>query len=341
MIDSLVKELELRSDYLGDEEIDSIYFGGGTPSIIELEDIGGLLSAIRILHKVSKYAEISFEANPEDLSLDYIEGLKKIGINRLSIGIQCLFDDILLFINRRHSVQKAMDAIAFAKQVGIDNISIDLIYGIPGLDIQKWAETLEKVKLLPITHLSAYCLSIDANTVFEHRLRKGDFIPLSDEICEEQYDMLVSWAKDNDFFHYEISNFCKDNLYSRHNTAYWQQKAYLGIGPGAHSYNKESRQWNCSNNKKYLDYISRDAIPMEIEFLSLDDRFNEYVMTSLRTAWGIDKKTLSQDFGVKYYNHVVEASKKHEKYIKEDDKSIALTEQGMFISNDIISDLFI
>jgi oxygen-independent coproporphyrinogen-3 oxidase len=341
MLEALIKEIDIRRNYLGDELIESIYFGGGTPSIIEVEYINNILSAVKANHTIANDVEITFEANPEDLSLEYLRQLKSIGVNRLSIGIQSMFDDMLLFINRRHSVQKALESIDLAREVGIDNISIDLIYGIPGLNREKWIETLEKIKDLPITHLSAYCLSIDENTVFEHRLRKGDFIPLSDEECEEQYDLLVAWAKENGFFHYEISNFCKDNLYSRHNTSYWQQKAYLGIGPGAHSYNKESRQWNFSHNKKYLEYINRGDIPMEIEHLSEDDRFNEYVMTALRTAWGIDKAVLSRDFGMKYYHHLIDIIKKHAEYVKEDDKTISLTEQGMFISNDIISDLFI
>lgn len=341
MLEALSKEINLRKDYLKGESIQSIYFGGGTPSIIAVNDLNKILESIKGIHRIDKDAEITLEANPEDLSLEYLRDLKEIGINRISIGIQCLFDDILLFINRRHSVEKAMQAINMAKQVGIDNISIDLIYGIPGLTKDRWAQSLEKLKDLPISHLSAYCLSIDENTVFEHRLRKGDFIPLSDEECEEQYDMLVSWAKKNDFFHYEISNFCKNDLYSRHNTAYWQQKPYLGIGPGAHSYDKSSRQWNFSNNKKYLEYINKGDIPMEIENLSKNDRFNEYIMTSLRTAWGIDKFYLSETFGIKHFNHIIEQAKKHTKHVKIDETSISLTEEGLFLSNDIISDMFI
>ena len=341
MIDALIKEIDIRQDYLSKENIDSIYFGGGTPSIIDASDINKILSKIHKTHTVSGNAEITIEANPEDLSEEYLKEIKEIGINRISIGIQCLFDDILLFINRRHSAKRAIEAIHLAKKVGFDNISIDLIYGIPGLDSKKWKDTLNKIEDLPVSHLSAYCLSIDANTVFEHRLRKGDFIPLSDEECEEQYDTLVAWAKNNNFNHYEISNFCKDDLYSRHNTAYWQQKEYLGIGPGAHSYNKISRQWNCSNNKKYLDYLNRGRLSIETEELSNNDRFNEYVMTSLRTIWGIDMNIVNNEFGIKHYNHIIKGIKGHNKYIIQKGDYISLTEEGMFVSNDIISDLFI
>jgi len=341
MLKAIIEELALRKDYLNKEEIQSIYFGGGTPSILAASDINAILLKIKELHKISDEVEITIEANPEDLNKEYLEALRHTGINRISIGIQCLFDDILLFINRRHSSEEAIEAIHLAKKCGFDNISIDLIYGIPGLDSHKWGKTLKIVEDLPITHLSAYCLSIDDNTVFEHRLRKGDFIPLSDEECEDQYDTLTKWAKSNSFKHYEISNFCKDDHYSRHNNAYWQQKAYLGIGPGAHSYNKETRQWNFSNNKKYLDRIKRGTLPIEIEHLSKDDRFNEYVMTSLRTIWGIDKQIILQDFGIKYYNHILEAIKAHSKHVKIEENSISLSEEGMFVSNDIISDIFI
>lgn len=341
MIKALTNEIQIQKKYLDNENIDSIYLGGGTPSIIDVSDINKIINKIKDIHSISDNAEITIEVNPEDITEKYLSGLRNIGINRLSIGIQCLFDDILLFINRRHSASKAIESVHLAKKVGFDNISIDLIYGIPGLDILKWKDTLNMIKELPITHLSAYCLSIDDNTVFEHRLRKGDFIPLSDEICEEQYHILTDWAKSNSFIHYEISNFCKENMHSRHNTAYWQQKKYVGIGPGAHSYNKSSRQWNCSNNKKYLDYINRNVLPIEIEDLTENDRFNEYIMTSLRTIWGIDINIVNNEFGIKYYKHLMESIIPHKTFIVENEHFISLTEEGMFISNEIISDLFV
>jgi len=343
VVHCIVKELELRKDYLKGEPIDSIYFGGGTPSVLELEEVERIIIKIREHHKINEDAEISFEVNPEDVSTEYLQGLRKLGINRLSIGIQAMTDDILKYLNRKHSVEEAVNCVKNSIEAGIENISIDLIYGIPGLSNQAWVESLDKISQLPIKHLSAYCLSIDENTVFEHRMKKGEFIPVSDENCEEQYNILVEWAKNNEFEHYEISNFCKHGHYSRHNTAYWMQKPYLGIGPSAHSYDGKSRQWNTSNNANYITSINKGVVSYEKEELNLKDRFNEYILTSLRTIWGINKKIVTREFGIRYLHHIMEKSSKYEEsgHLHVDHNCIKLTEKGMFISNDIISEIFI
>lgn len=343
MVHCIVKELQLRSNYLRGEPINSIYFGGGTPSVLDIEEVARIIFKIRENHKIDEDAEISFEVNPEDVSKEYLTDLKKLGINRISIGIQAMTDDILKYLNRKHSLAEALNCINNSVEAGIDNISIDLIYGIPGLNNQAWRDSLEKIRLLPIKHLSAYCLSIDENTVFEYRMKKGEFIPVSDENCEEQYNILVDWAKNNGFEHYEISNFCREGFYSRHNSAYWMQKPYLGVGPSAHSYNGKSRQWNTSNNNNYINSINKNVIPYEKENLNLKDRFNEYILTSLRTMWGINKKIVTREFGIKYLSRIVEKTTKYENsgHLKVDHNSIKLTEKGMFISNDIISDIFI
>lgn len=343
VVHCIVKELEIRKNYLKEEPLDSIYFGGGTPSVLDIQEVARIIIKIREHYRINEDAEISFEVNPEDVSIDYFKDLRKLGINRISIGVQSLDDGILSFLNRKHSVEEAISCINNSVEAGIDNISIDLIYGIPGLSDDMWKESLERIKCLPVKHLSAYCLSIDENTVFEYKMRKGEFIPMSDEDCEAQYNILLDWAKNNGFQHYEISNFCKSNYYSRHNSAYWMQKPYLGVGPSAHSYNGHSRQWNTSNNANYITSVNKGVIPFQKEDLNLKDRFNEYILTSLRTVWGINKKVVTRMFGVKYLQHVVEKSEKYldSGHLQIDKNCIKLTEKGMFISNDIISEIFI
>jgi len=343
VVHCLIKELELRKDYLKGEPIDSIYFGGGTPSVLDIEEVARIMIKIRELHIVNEDAEISFEVNPEDVSTKYLEDLKNLGINRLSIGVQAMSDDMLKYLNRKHSVDEAIQCINNSVKAGIYNISIDLIYGIPGLDNIAWTDSLNKLVKLPIKHLSAYCLSVDENTVFEYRMKKGEFIPVSDEDCEEQYNILVDWARSNGFEHYEISNFCREGYYSRHNSAYWMQKSYLGVGPSAHSYDGESRQWNTSNNTNYIASINKNVIPYDKEKLDLKDRFNEYILTSLRTIWGIDKEFVTREFGIRYLHHIIDKASKYEQsgHLEVNHNCIKLTEKGMFISNDIISEIFV
>ncbi len=343
MVSCIMRELDIRKNYLDGDGVDSIYFGGGTPSVLDIGDIESILNKIREVYQVKDDAEISFEVNPEDIDIDYLFCLKKIGVNRISIGIQAMENNILKYLNRKHNVKEAVECVNKVLKADIDNISIDLIYGIPGLTNMLWQESLDMIGELNVNHISAYCLSIDEKTVFEHRMKKGEFTPVDDEKCEEQYHMLVKWAKKNGFEHYEISNFCKPGFHSRHNSAYWKQKAYLGVGPSAHSYNKESRQWNVANNANYISSINKGVVLYEKEDLDIQDKLNEYIMTSLRTIWGIDKNLVSREFGIKYLQYIIEKASKYEEtgHVNISHNSIKLTEKGMFVSNNIISEIFI
>jgi len=341
MVDAICKELILRSDFLNGKTIETIYFGGGTPSILKIEEIEKILNQIKSIHTIVDNPEISLEANPEDLNRDFLIGIKNIGINRLSIGIQSLNDDILKFINRRHTAKEAIEAVCLAKEIGFDNISIDLIYGIPNQDNSIWEENLRKIESLPISHLSSYCLSIDDNTVFSKKEERGEFSQMPEEESEMQYRMLVEWTKKNGFEHYEISNFCRDGLISRHNTAYWQDKPYLGIGPAAHSYNIETRQWNCSNNPKYIKAIESGHLANEVEERDLDVQFNEYLMTSLRTKWGINLKEMEERFPKAWLEHLSKKIIKFKLHLNTSDNKVSIKEESLFISDEIIAEFFI
>jgi len=342
MLSCLKKELGNRKDYLEGNHIDSIYFGGGTPSVYSPSEIQSLIVEVSNYFEIEKNAEITLEANPDDLTQDYLKDLKDTSVNRLSVGIQSFHDDDLILMNRRHSGQQAYDAIKRAQEYGFDNISVDQIYGVPGLTLKKWQQNLEKVFELNIQHISSYHLMYDPNTVFSHKLKKGILKEIDEEVSLAQYKHLIAEAKKQGFVHYEISNFSKLGLESKHNSSYWQQKMYLGLGPSAHSYNVNRREWNISDNHKYMKAIEEGGNYSEFEELSFNDRFNDYVLTSLRTMWGLDLELVRKEFGDLYYKYCLQKS---DKYIKSDDvrienDHIILTDKGVFISNDVMSDFF-
>jgi len=342
MLSCLKKELIQRIDYLEGENIDSIYFGGGTPSVYSPIEIQSLINEVSKHFTIEKKAEITLEANPDDLTHNYLKELKATAVNRLSIGIQSFHDEDLILMNRRHTGQQAYDTIKRAQDYGFDNISIDQIYGVPGLTFEKWQQNLEKVFELDIQHISSYHLMYDPNTVFSHKLKKGTLKEVDEEVSLAQYKYLIAEAKKHDFVHYEISNFSKIGLESRHNSSYWQQKKYLGLGPSAHSYNINRREWNVSDNHKYMKAIEKGGSYSEFEELSFNDRFNDYVLTTLRTMWGLDLELVKEEFGELYYKYCLEKS---DKYIKSQDvrienEHIILTDKGVFISNDVMSDFF-
>ncbi|HKM93210.1 MAG TPA: radical SAM family heme chaperone HemW [Prolixibacteraceae bacterium] len=334
-------ELWLRRDYLGDQQIETIYFGGGTPSLLSPKQIEGLLNACKGLFSVNHDAEITLEANPDDLNSEYLFGIKNAGINRLSIGIQSFSDSDLQFMGRRHNSAQAIKVVADAQEAGFDNISVDLIYGIPNMPFEQWQANLQKVFNLKVQHLSAYHLTYHKGTKLWKALRHNEIAEIDEDESVKQFTELVTQTKEHGFVQYEISNFAKNGLISKHNTSYWQQSKYLGLGPSAHSYNQISRQWNISSVKLYLDAINKRQIPAETEVLSLNDCYNDYIITSLRTVWGIDTDIVERDFGVILFSELLEKSKKYIQsgHLLHTNNIIKLEQKGIFISDAIMADL--
>lgn len=342
-IEAVVKELELQKDYLGKEHIETIYFGGGTPSLLSIAELEKILSTIHNYYNVSSKPEITIEANPDDLNIDYLKELHKIKFNRLSIGIQSFDDNVLKFINRRHNSAQAINSVYNAKEAGFDNISIDLIYGLPDMTLSDWKENINKAMSLDIQHLSAYHLTIEEKTVFANYLSKGKIKPIEEAQSIEQFKTLIERVGEGNFIHYEISNFCKPNFYSKHNSNYWKQKKYLGIGSSAHSYNLNSRSWNVRSIEKYIASLENDTIPCETEQLDNNTRYNDYILTSLRTMWGADLNYIKTAFGDTLYTYYINNAKKYIDtgmiYMK--DNTMILSDEAKFISDQIIADLFV
>ncbi len=339
----LLREIEERKTYLEPERIDTIYFGGGTPSVLEYSELNDLLERINKFYTLAPDAEISFEANPEDLKREYLKDLRKTGINRLSIGIQSFNDSDLELMHRIHDSKQAMRAVRESQQEGFDNISIDLIYGIPRQEAGTWDRNLETALSLETQHFSAYHLSFEPGTIFDHWRKKGRLEAIPEEASLEQFKVLTERLTGSGYEHYEISNFALPGFQSRHNSSYWKQKPYIGIGPSAHSYNGVSRRWNFSNNKKYSDGMLAGEKYYESEVLTPKDRYNEFLMTSLRTQPGLDIEQLQRDFGEEKKEIFLKGI---EKFIKSShvvlaDNVYKLTREGIFISDHIISEVFI
>ena len=342
MINSLIKELELRKTYLK-SEIKTIYFGGGTPSILNKENLEKLFDKIRNTFKISKNAEISFECNPDDLNKAKLILLKNLGVNRLSIGIQSFNDEDLKLMNRSHNSDEAIDSVKLAQEVGFDNLSIDLIYSLPSQSVENWQKNLEIAFSLNIQHISSYSLTIEKNTQLSHLIETKKIIELDEKTSSEHFNLLLKESKKNEFIQYEISNFGKEGYFSKHNSSYWENKNYLGIGPSAHSYNGESRSWNISNNKNYIEMISENKLPSETEILSKNQKYNEYIFTSLRTMWGVDLKRVQEKFDEKIYNYLLlqVVKWKETSDILHTKNTLKLTEKGKLLADLIASDLFI
>lgn len=340
---ALKREMKNRLDYLVDKEINTIYFGGGTPSLLTAFDIEDLLSNCKSLFNLVNNLEITLEANPDDLSIEYLKQLKDIGINRLSIGIQSFSDVDLQFMGRRHSSSQAIMAVKNAQNIGFDNISVDLIYGIPGMSFQQWQENLKQVFELNIQHISAYHLTYHEDTTFWNELKNGKIREIDEENSFKQFNELVEITEVNGFVQYEVSNFAKEGFYSKHNSSYWKQQEYIGLGPSAHSYNGFSRQWNISDVNKYIELIYKKETHFEVEQLSVKDQFNDYIITSLRTIWGIDLNFIEEKYGSKYSQHTLDVSKAYisSAVIEKTNSNIRLTKKGIFISDGIIADFMI
>ncbi len=337
----LCEEIRLRKNELPGKELDTIYFGGGTPSLLSSEELKMIFDAVNDNFEVRKDAEITLEANPDDLSLENLKILKNAGINRLSIGVQSFFEEDLQLMNRAHNATEAMESIQMAKQF-FENISIDLIYGIPGMSNERWKTNIETALSLGLPHFSCYALTIEPNTALKKMIEKGKVKPVDDEAAREHFDILTKILKTEGFTHYEFSNYGKSGYFSENNTAYWFGKPYLGIGPSAHSYDGINRKWNINNNTLYIKSIAKGELPLEKEELSTKDRYNEYVMTRLRTMWGIDMKEVKERFGNLYKIHLLnEASKEVELGLLEQTEDILkITQKGKFLSDGIASNLF-
>lgn len=289
--EALKQEMVSRKDYLKGEPIGTVYFGGGTPSILMVEEIGALLDLIKGLFPMEADLEITLEANPDTLSLEYLTGLKSLGVNRLSIGIQSFFDNDLKYLSRRHNSEHALQCLQWAKQTGFDNLNIDLIYGLPTSDADQWNRNLDRFLELDIPHLSAYAITLEPNSILTKQIERGKALPVNEEDAVRDYDILCQKMAQAGYLHYEISNFCRPGWTSRHNTGYWFGTPYLGLGPSAHSYDGVSRQWNAPS-------IDRPLV--EKETLSPEQQYDEYVMLRLRTMWGVDLKYMKREMGERF-----------------------------------------
>ncbi|MDQ3015797.1 MAG: radical SAM family heme chaperone HemW [Bacteroidota bacterium] len=342
LVDALIREIQLQTRYLKGHRIETIYFGGGTPSALPHQDIHQILSTIQSNYKVEPQTEITLEANPEDITSENLEAWKVSGINRLSIGVQAFQDDLLQKWNRNHLAQKSIDSILLAQAAGFENISADLIYGGDGLNDEEWIGNIQKIINFKIPHISAYALTVEPGTVLAHQVQKGRSIPPDDEQSNRQYQILQKMLGENGYQQYEISNFALPGKESRHNTSYWKGIPYLGIGPSAHSFNGVSRQWNVSHNIKYTHALRNDTIPFEIETLTPQQRYNEIVMTGLRTAKGIEKDAvegLDSSFSQKL-NLAILPYLENGKVFKNGDGNYALNPEYYFFADGIAAELF-
>lgn len=342
-VQALLKEMELRKDYLAGEKVNTIYFGGGTPSLMRMEHLTLIVEHLALHFDIDPLAEITLEANPDDLQVDFLRELKATPVNRLSIGIQSFFDDDLQYLNRVHNSGQALRAVDLARQAGFQHLTIDLIYGIPGLTEEKWAKNLETFFSLDIPHLSAYSLTVEEKTPLAHLIRKGKYAPVDDNLSVSHFKMLMEQAKAHDFIHYEISNFASKGFYSKHNSLYWLGGNYLGLGPSAHSFNGSSRQWNVSSIGKYIQLDDYHTSVEEKEVLTNEQRYNEYVMTSLRTSWGSDTIHILNVFGVKYEMHFTRHALPYlEKgHLFREGSKYFLTDAGKLFADGIAAGLFV
>lgn len=335
-------EMELRKDYLPDREVSTLYFGGGTPSCLDEAELEMINGKIRDTWSVRSDAECSVEVNPEDATKEKITGLYRLGFNRITIGIQSFHDSVLKRINRNHSASQAITAVEHAQSAGFDNVGIDLIIGLPGSCLKDLEEDLKIANDLNIQHISVYILSLDSDSVFEKLAEKGKFRPLDDDTLAEHYLFVSDYLKNAGYEHYEISNFAKASKYSKHNTAYWQQKPYIGLGAAAHSYDLVSRQWNVSHLKKYIDSLDKGILNFEKEELTDADKFNEYLMTNFRTMWGIDWHVLKSTYPGRW-SGLVEKIEGYEArgWMETVGGKTRMTERGWLVSDGIFSELFV
>ncbi len=344
LVNSIISEIDLRLNYLPNKKIESIYFGGGTPSLLSEKETFLILEKIYKLYNVSKDVEITLECNPDDLTDEKLKELKRLEVNRLSIGLQSFDEEELIWMNRAHTAKESESSVKRAQDRGFENITIDLIYGSKFSNLANWKKTLNKAIALDVKHISSYNLTIEEKTKLGHDFKLKKEVAIDDEKSSELFIEMINRLEKNNFIHYEISNFGKEGFFSLHNSNYWKGEHYLGLGPSAHSFDGQSRQWNVSNNNIYIKRISENNESyFEKEILTEKERFNEYVLTSLRTIWGIDLNYLSANFNTEFVKHYLIQI---EKYIKQEtvvinDTTYTLTEKGKLFADKIASGLFV
>lgn len=341
MVEAICRELVLRKAE-NSGEVETIYFGGGTPSLLEKEELKRIFDVIYENYRVSKDTEVTLEANPDDLSEETIKMLAASPINRLSIGVQSFFEKDLKLMNRAHNEKEALESIRLAKRY-FDNISIDLIYGIPGMSNERWKENLKIALDLGVPHISSYALTVEPRTALKSMIEKGKIAPVDEDAAKEHYEIMIETLEAAGFENYEFSNFGKEGYFSQNNTAYWFGKPYLGIGPSAHSFDGISRKWNISNNTLYIKALAKGEIPAEAEVLSTTDRYNEYVMTRLRTKWGVSISEVEKKFGATYKEYLLREAEKliEDGLLKREGDNLLVSKKGKFLSDGIAADLFL
>ena len=343
MVKALLAELVLQKNYLGSRPVETIYFGGGTPSLLTASEIQLLIDQVALHFSLSAHAEITLEANPDDLSAQKVRELKATMVNRFSVGVQSFFEDDLSWMNRAHNAQEAESSVKRVQDAGFENITIDLIYGYPLLTDEKWMANIEQLISFQIPHLSSYAMTVEPQTALASFIHKGKQQPLDEVQSAVQFTQLMQCLEQAGYEHYEISNFALPDRYSRHNSNYWAGVSYLGVGPSAHSFNGETRQWNVANNAHYLDAIAIKKIPAEIETLTTANRVNEYIMTSLRTSKGTDIAKIRADFGEQYAAEITSALEQFadKGWFTIKDTTITLTKAGKLFADRIASELFV
>jgi len=333
---------QILSGWKGEKEVKSVYFGGGTPSLLSQIDLMDIFETLNKHFEISPDAEITLEANPDDLTSKKIKELSDTPVNRLSIGIQSFFDEDLKLMNRAHNPQEALYAVKASQDKGFENITIDLIYGIPMLTNEKWKHNLHTAFDLEVKHISSYCLTVESKTALAHLVKQGKIKNVDEQQSADQFEIMLDEMRKNNFIQYEISNFCKSNFFSLHNSNYWLKEHYLGLGPSAHSYNGSSRQWNISNNALYIQSIEKNKLPFEEEILTVSQHYNEYVLTTLRTMWGTDLEYIEERFGKDYLHYCNNEAEKYilSKEIKMEANKLFLTDKGKLFADKIASNLF-
>lgn len=348
MVLALAKEIVMRKNEFklfdsaqNDNQIETIYFGGGTPSVLSNDEINHLINTVYDNYNVAENPEITLEANPDDLSTERIIELSKSPINRLSIGIQSFYEHDLRMMNRAHNSAEAINCLTEATKY-FDNISLDLIYGIPGLTDEMWKKNIETALSFGIPHISSYALTVEPKTALRKLIDTGKIAEPQDEVASNHFMILVEILQKNGFIHYELSNFGKEGYFSKNNSAYWLGKKYIGIGPSAHSYDGEKRGWNIANNSLYIKSIQENKLPIETETLTISDRYNEYIMTGLRTIWGVSLERIENEFGLEYLNYLKKQSQKFldDDFLSIENNILKPTPKGKFLTDGIASDLF-
>lgn len=342
MVEAIITELKMRKDEFKNNTVETIYFGGGTPSLLSVHEIESIINTVYKCYQVNSNPEVTLEANPDDLSKEKIKKLYKSAINRLSIGIQSFFEDDLKLMNRAHNAKEAKTCIAEAMK-HFNNVSVDLIYGIPGASHKRWIKNIEIALSFNVPHISSYALTVEPKTALQKFIDKGVIQNVDDEQAQQQFQILLDHLEAADFIHYELSNFGKEGFFSRNNSAYWQGKSYLGIGPSAHSFNGQQRSWNVKSNSIYINSIQNETLPSEVETLTITDRYNEYIMTGLRTMWGVSIDKVGMEFGKTHKNYLLKQAQKHinEHLLYLDDDKLLTTKKGKFLSDGIAADLFL